>query len=415
MSGGNECVMKKKISLGLSIVLILAAALISFQTTYFVMYAKNQKDLAAAYSEIAAYNKLWEVQEMYKNLYVGELDEEEILDGMIAGYVMGTGDRYGSYYDAESFTTYMESMNGDMQGIGINVIYNADYSAIEVINVMPDSPALEAGVEPGDLIIYVGVGENAESVAELGYYIALSKLQGKAGTVAEFTVARGKNYEERAEFSIERGYVTEQTVLYHVNEQDKSVGVVKITSFDKATPEQFYNALDDLLNKQRCTSLVLDVRNNPGGELGAICYVLDVLLPKGPVIRTLDRDGNEEVVYESDEHELNVPMAVLVNENTASAGELFCSALQDYKKATIVGVQTYGKGSMQTIRQLSDGSGLSVTYRYYCPPFSDNYDGVGVTPDVIVEAEGALLEKNIYKVTDEEDNQFQAALKELKK
>lgn len=407
--------MKKKISLGLALVLILSASLITFQTTYFFMYAKNQKDLAAAYSELGSYDKLQEVKELYENLYVGELDDEKLIDGIIAGYVAGTGDRYGAYYDAESFTTYMESMNGDMQGIGINVIYNADYEVIEVINVMPDSPALEAGVEPGDLIVYVGVGENAESVAELGYYIALSKLQGKAGTVAEFTVARGKNYDERVEFSIERGYVTEQTVLYHVNEQDRSVGVIKITSFDKATPEQFYNALDDLLNKQGCTSLIMDVRNNPGGELSSICYVLDVLLPEGPVIRTLDREGNEEVVYESDSYALNIPMAVLVNENTASAGELFCSALQDYKKAVIVGVQTYGKGSMQTIRQLSDGSGVSLTYRYYCPPFSPNYDGVGVTPDVIVEAEGALLEKNIYKVTDEEDNQFQAALAQLKK
>ena len=133
------------------------------------------------------------------------------------------------------------------------------------------------------------------------------------------------------------------------------------------------------------------------------------------MIRTLDRDGNEEVVYTSDKNAFALKMVVLVNENTASAGELFCSALQDYKLAPIVGVQTYGKGSMQTIRQLSDGSGVSVTYRYYCPPYSDNFDGVGVKPDVVVEAEGALLEKNIFKVTDEEDNQLLAALAELRK
>ena len=142
--------MKKKISLGLALVLILSASLITFQTTYFFMYAKNQKDLAAAYSELGSYDKLQEVKELYENLYVGELDDEKLIDGIIAGYVAGTGDRYGAYYDAESFTTYMESMNGDMQGIGINVIYNADYEVIEVINVMPDSPALEAGVEPDD-------------------------------------------------------------------------------------------------------------------------------------------------------------------------------------------------------------------------------------------------------------------------
>ena len=190
--------------------------------------------------------------------------------------------------------------------------------------------------------------------------------------------------------------------------------MVKITGFDRATPDQFFAAVQTLLDGG-CTRLVVDVRNNPGGELQAICTVLDYLLPYGPVIRTVDREGNEEVIYRSDAKALDVPMAVLVNENTASAGELFCSALQDYEKAVIVGTQTYGKGSMQTIRQLSDGSGLSVTYRYYCPPFSDNYDGVGVTPDVVVEPAGAMLEKNIYKITDEEDNQLQAAVAELNK
>jgi len=401
--------MKKKISVGATVLIALLAALITFQTTYFFLYRKYQLQLADAYGELSGYNKLLEVQGLYENFYVGDLDKNALTDGMIAGYVMGTGDKYGMYYDAESFTTYMESMNGDMQGIGVSVIYNADYGAIEVINVMPDSPALEAGVEPGDLIIYVGRGESAESVVELGYYIALSKLQGKAGTTAEFIVARGKNYEQRQEFSIKRGYVTEQTVTHHVCELDKTVGVIRITSFDKATPDQFFAALD-ALQKAGCTALIMDVRNNPGGELSSICSVLDALLPEGPVIRTIDRDGNEETVYTSDAKALSIPMAVLVNENTASAGELFCSALQDYKKATIVGVQTYGKGSMQTVRQLSDGSGLSLTTRYYCPPFSDNYDGVGVTPDIVIEAEGALLEKNIFKVTDAEDNQLRTAL-----
>ena len=404
--------MKKKISVGASIVLVLLAALLTFQVTFTVMSVKHREEMTAAYAHLESFNKLLEVDAMYRNLYVKDLDEDELIDGILAGYVMGSGDRFGAYYPAEEFQTYMDSLNGDMQGIGVNVIWSADYGAIEIINVMPDSPALEAGVEPGDLIVYVG--DEMESVADLGYYGALAKLQGKAGTTAVFTVARGKHYEETVSFSILRGYVTEQTVMYHVYALDSTVGVVKITGFDRATPGQFFHAVQTLL-AGGCTRLVVDVRNNPGGELQAICSVLDYLLPSGPVIRTVDRDGNEEVVYYSDAKALDVPMAVLVNENTASAGELFCSALQDYDKAVIVGTQTYGKGSMQTIRQLSDGSGLSVTYRYYCPPFSDNYDGVGVAPDVVVEPAGAMLEKNIYKITDEEDNQLQAAVAELNK
>ena len=404
--------MKKKISLGVSIVLILLAVLLTFQVTFTVMSVKHRQEMTAAYAHLENYNKLLEVDALFRSLYVKDFDEDELMDGILAGYVMGSGDRFGAYYPAEEFQSYMDSLNGDMQGIGVNVIWNAEYGAIEIINVMPNSPALDAGVEPGDLIVYVG--DEMESVADLGYYGALAKLQGKADTLAVFTVARGKHYEESVSFSILRGYVTEQTVMHHVYALDSTVGVVKITGFDRATPDQFFTAVQTLLDGG-CTRLVVDVRNNPGGELQAICSVLDYLLPSGPVIRTVDREDNEDVIYRSDAKALDVPMAVLVNENTASAGELFCSALQDYKKAVIVGTQTYGKGSMQTIRQLSDGSGLSVTYRYYCPPFSDNYDGVGVTPDVVVEPAGAMLEKNIYKITDEEDNQLQAAVAELNK
>lgn len=404
--------MKKKMPVSLSVLLICLAAILSFQLTYVLLSQKHQKELAAVYGDVAQYNKLLEVDQLFRSLYVEDLDEEALMDGILSGYVYGTGDKYAAYYPAEEFAQYMESLQGDMQGVGIHIIYNADYEALEIINVMPDSPALEAGVEPGDMIAYVGIGENAVSVAELGYYGALSQLQGKAGTVAEFTVFRGRNYTEMVEFSIMRGYVTEQTVMSRVYAKDPSVGIIKITSFDLKTPEQFFAAIETL-TEGGCDKLVLDVRYNPGGELTSICMVLDALLPEGPVIRTVDKAGNEEVIYVSDSEHLQIPMVVMVNGSTASAGELFCSALQDYEKATIVGTQTYGKGCMQTLRQLSDGSGVSVTYRYYCPPFSENYDGIGVTPDIVVEPNEALTTKNIYKITDEEDNQLHAAVAAL--
>jgi len=402
--------MKKKVSLGVTLLAAFLAALTTFQITYFVLSAKYQGRVRDAQLSSSRYTKLQEVDALFRANTVFDVDEEALLDGILTGYAEGTGDRYCYYYDRESFQSYMESLNGDMQGIGVNVIYNDEAGGIEVTNVMPNSPAMEAGMKPGDLII--AVGEEEESVVSLGYYVALSKLQGKAGTTAVFTVARGKNYEEILSFSIERGYVVEQSVMHHVYAPDASVGVIRITGFDKATPEQFFSSVE-ALRDAGCTKLVVDVRYNPGGELGAICSVLDYLLPYGPVIRTVDREGNEEIVYVSDKAELDMPMAVLVNGNTASAGELFCSALQDYKKAVIVGTQTYGKGSMQTIRQLSDGSGFVFTYRYYCPPYSDNYDGVGVTPDVKVELDEALAEKNFYKITDEEDNQLHAAVAAL--
>lgn len=404
--------MKKKLSLGVCIVLMLAASLITFQLTNVLLANKHKEELSAAYESVARYGKLLEADTLFRSLYVEDIDEEELMDGILSGYVYGSGDKYAAYYPADAFEEYMADLSGDAQGIGVNVIYNAEYNAIEVISVMPDSPALEAGVQPGDIVVYVGLGEDAESVSEIGYYGALAKLQGKAGTMAEFTVARGTNLSELVDFSIERGYMTEQTVLSHVYALDPTVGVVKITGFDLVTPEQFADAVNSLL-AEGCDKFVIDVRYNPGGELTAICAVLDALLPQGPVIRTIDKEGNEETIYESDATEFDLPMAVLVNGSTASAAELFASALQDYDKATVVGTLTYGKGCMQTVRQLSDGSAISVTYRYYCPPFSDNYDGIGVTPDITVELDEALREKNIYKITDEEDNQLRAAVEAL--
>ncbi len=391
---------------------VLLSALLTFQLTSTWLGNKHKEELADAYGAMQRYEKFVEVDSLFRELYVEDIDDEELMDGILAGYVYGSGDKYAAYYPAGEFERYMEDLSGDAQGIGVTVIYNAEYGVIEIISVMPDSPAMEAGVQPGDLVMYIGLGEEAESVAALGYYGALSKLQGKAGTTAEFTVARGANLTEYVDFSIVRGYVTEQTVLSHVYALDPAVGVVKITGFDLKTPQQFADAVNSLL-AGGCDKFVVDVRNNPGGELTSICAVLDPLLPKGPVIRTIDKEGKEKTVYESDAKVLNLPMAVLVNESTASAAELFASALQDYEMATIVGVKTYGKGCMQTVQQLSDGSAISVTYRYYCPPFSENYDGIGVMPDITVELDDALLEKNVFKITDEEDNQLRAAVEAL--
>ena len=426
--------MAKKISIGATVAITLLGCLVTFQGTYIALYNRYEKKYSSdsiqavtdslyqsgAAGEDAsqmqaeaddflsrAMNKLAEVDYLYRNYYIGEMDDEHLLDMITAGYVAGTGDEYAAYYNAEDFQSFMTDMEGEMAGIGINVIYNTEYNVIEVLNVMPDSPALEAGVEIGDLII--AVGEEKESVELLGYYAAVAQLQGVEGTEAVFTVARGENYEETVDFRIIRAKITEQTVMYHVYEPDTTIGVIKITGFDSKTPEQFVAAVEDLTGSLGCDKLIIDLRYNPGGELSSIVTVLDYLVPKGPIIRIFDADGNQVDEYNSEATELNVPMAVLVNGSTASAAELFTSAVRDYDKATIVGTTTYGKGCMQTTVPLSDGGGVSITYRMYSPPFSDNYHGIGIVPDVIVELDEALADKNIYKITDWEDNQLAAA------
>lgn len=422
--------MRKKISIGATIVAVLLGCVLTFEGTYILLRNKfeekyldmviqtvgdsssdSSEETTATELETSflrkALRKLTEVDRIYRNYYLGELDDETLLDSLIAGYVAGTGDKYANYYNAEALEDLISDLDGEMTGIGVSIIYNADYKALEVLNVMPDSPALEAGVQAGDLIVYVG--EEKESVEELGYYPAVNKMQGKAGTEAVFTVFRGERYEEMVEFRIIRAKVTELTVMYHVYSPDPSVGVIKITSFDSKTPEQFIDAVESL-TAQGCDKLAVDLRYNPGGELNSILTVLDYIVPEGPIIRIFDADNNEVEAYYSEEGELDIPIAVVVNGSTASAAELFTATLRDYNKAKIVGTTTYGKGCMQTTIPLSDNSAVSVTYRMYNPPFSENYHDVGIVPDVTVELDEALLTKNIYKITDEEDNQLAAAV-----
>jgi len=422
--------MQKKISVGAAIGIAAAAVLVgavmTFQVSYVTLqdqfeekYLTELKDPSAEkepvrvieknYSEFITNvaDKLSEVDAIYRDNYLGELDNEVLMDSIMEGYVYGTGDEYAAYYSDEDFLALMSDLEGEMTGVGISVIYNTEYNVIEVLNVMPDSPALEAGVKIGDLIITVG--EEKESVSALGYYPAVNKMQGEAGTEAVFTVARGENYEETVDFRITRAKVTELTVMYHVYEPDNTVGVIKITGFDSKTPEQFVEAVSEL-GMQGCEKLVVDLRYNPGGELNSILSILDFLVPEGPIIRIFDKDNNEVEAYYSEADELDVPIAVLVNGSTASAAELFTSTLRDYNKATIVGTTTYGKGCMQTTMALSDYSAVSVTFRMYNPPFSENYHGVGIVPDVVVELDEAVADKNIYKITDAEDNQLAAAV-----
>ncbi|MGM9625574.1 MAG: S41 family peptidase, partial [Eubacteriales bacterium] len=175
--------MSKKISVASAIVLILLAALLTFQITYVTMQSVYQSQLQTASLNASTYDKLNYVDSLYRNYYVGDIDEEKLSDYLIRGYIAGVGDKYASYMTADEFSEYMQESSGEMVGIGVHIIYNGEYGALEVISVMRDSPALAAGVEPGDLIVMVG----DEYVSDLGYYPSVAKMQGEKGTVAQFT------------------------------------------------------------------------------------------------------------------------------------------------------------------------------------------------------------------------------------
>lgn len=394
--------MSKKISIGMTIALMLLAAVLTFQITFVVLYNKYEASFEELTQTMDAYKKLADIDAYYREYYVGEIDDEELTDYIMRGYIAGTGDKYAYYLDKEDFALWMDDANAEMQGIGVHVIWTNNM--IEIIGVMPDSPALEAGVEPGDYIVMVG----DEEVAELGYSEAVSKLQGVAGTDAVFTIYRGGEY---IDFTITRGYINETTVMSRFLESDPTIGVIRILEFDLGTPEQFKAAVKDLRDGG-ATRLIFDVRYNPGGQLTAICEILDYLLPEGPIIRVADKAGNMSAEY-SDATELDMPMAVLINESTASAGELFASALQDYGKAPLIGTVTYGKGTMQNIITLSDGSAFGISTHMYYPPFSDCYEGIGVQPDYPCEMDESVANINIYKISDADDTQLMKAVEVL--
>ena len=400
---------------------LLAAMVIALSALTSCMIPTEEED----------YEKLELIDALFKAYSIFELDEEAIMDAVLKGYVEGTGDKYAEYFTAEEYERFTSESRGELVGIGIRVIMNIEYECIEIIDVLPDSPALKAGLMPGDLITYVGIGENRRSVASVGYTNALELLVGAEGTAAEMTVWRVDDNEE-LEFSIIREKVTAVSVTGRVCLADATVGIVRISEFNLKTPEQFTKAVDELLAKG-CDKFVFDVRNNPGGDLRSIRAVLSYFLQDGDVfIRVSDKSGKmESDIIEAIEYvnaaECNVSkedlgkyrnlnFAVLVNENTASAAELFTGVLKDYGLSVTVGMTTYGKGTMQSTISLARygyGGALKLTTNYYYPPFSDSYDGIGIFPDCEVELDEALRDKNMYKITDAEDNQLQAAINQL--
>jgi carboxyl-terminal processing protease len=421
--------MKKRFYSRILAILLLLVVATSSLTSCGFLYGDRVEIVE---NETTDFTELSLIDQLFKHLSLFELDEEALLNAVIKGYIEGTGDKYAEYFTAEEYEKFTSENQGETVGVGINVIQNADLSCIEIINVVPESPAMKAGVLPGDYIVYVGIGENRESVAEIGYTAALDKLIGEKGTLAEFVVLRDG---EEIEFSIVREKVVSVSVTGRACtiEGYEKVGIIKLTEFNITTPVQFEEAVDALL-KAGCDKFIFDVRYNPGGDLNSIKAVLAYFLNNGDtVIRVADRSGNETVqkiapvkyagdyapcsIEEADIGKYrNLNFAVLTNGSTASAAELFTSALMDYELSITVGTTTYGKGTMQTtypLAQYGYGGALKLTTRYYFPPLSDSYEGKGITPDFVEELDESLKNVNIYKITDEEDNQLRRAIEEL--
>lgn len=393
---------KKGIPVYAMIILILVTAVVTFQVTslwYQTGVLGGGKNSVPSYFESAL-----TIDEYLREYYIGELDEELMSQALAAAILYASGDAYAYYFTPEEYAEESMSYQGNAVGIGILVTYRED-GYIEILRVFEGAPASEAGIKSGDIILKVG----GKDVAELGYDESTAAIQGEPGTTVTVTVKRG---EETLDFTATRQTYVQQTVdghMYKDGATDKKIGVVQIYSFNNSTTEQFKNEVNALI-EQGAEGLVFDVRDNPGGTLDSVVAMLDFLLPEGKIVRITDKNGKEVQSYSSDASCIDLPMAVLTNGNSASAAELFTSALKDYEKAISVGTKSYGKGTMQIMIPLPDGSAFKFSYRYYSPPFSDNYHGVGITPEIeITLPEGTKLPY----LTDETDNQLAAAVEHI--
>ncbi|HWP80152.1 MAG TPA: S41 family peptidase [Candidatus Acidoferrum sp.] len=393
--------MKKKFS-GLTLLFCcILSAFIAFTATFFGYQQAVNRTLSDVAGIKTKYAKLIRLEEILRRNFVFDIDDRKLADWTLSGLVYGLEDDYSYYMDAETYANMSAELEGNFVGIGVRVNYAGDSGLIRIIQVMKGSPAEAAGLMPGDLITVV----EGEDVVDVGYDAAVDKMLGKEGTTAAFTVSREG---EVLEFSVTRASFATTTVEYRM--LDSGYGYIQIQEFDYPTYEQFETALEDL-TAQGAKGFVFDVRNNSGGELGTICDILDLLVPKGNIIEIVYKDGTMETET-SDAREINLPLAVLINGETYSAAELFAATLRDYNKALLVGEKTFGKGCMQTVFPLGDDTAVNLTNALYNPPSGKNYHGIGVFPHIEAKLPEELRYKAYY-LTYDEDVQLQRAVAAL--
>ena len=424
--------------------------------------SNNSNDITTPEGERAPIDysdSFYAIDYLFHNLSIFDVDYETAMLAAIRAYVEATGDEYANFYTPEEFEALTSENNGDLYGIGVQVIFDYEDYFMEIILIMPDSPA-QNKLEIGDKVTHIlidgekialadVVEENKVKFAKLypnyteeeinnaacyeTFQYTVANLKGPEGTYAEFFVDREGT---EMQMKIQRAKVKTVSVTAKTSIRDSKVGIVSISQFDLTTPTQFKECMNQLI-ESGCSQFVFDLRNNPGGDLASVTAVLSTLLKEGDIIlSTKDSSNKVEVTkvktvkYADDYATCNVTkdeigmysayeMVVLVDGNSASAAELFTAALRDHDKADIVGVNTYGKGSVQSIIPLDYYYGedyhgaLKLTTKLYFPPSGEGYNGIGIAPDHTVELEGIAAETHFYKLTEEIDNQLQKAVSVL--
>ena len=372
----------KKINFSVTIIACIVTALLTCFLTLFIINQKLNK-----------YSRLQQLDNYIQNNYYLDLDEkteQALIDTMLKGYVAGLGDKYSQYLTAEEYQDFMTKESGKTVGIGVSVIQNED-GYPKIIEVQENSPAEQVGLQIDDVVIAVA----GEDILEYGYLESIANIKGEEDTSVNITIQRNG---EILDYDIIRKTFDVVTVQGQMLENQ--VGYIKISNFRENTVEQFLTILEKL-QTDGAKGFIFDVRDNGGGLLDSLEKILDPLLPEGVIATATYHGGVTENVVVSDANEINLPMVVLVNGNSASAAELFSASLRDFKQVKLVGTQTFGKGIMQVTTRMRDGGGLSLTVATYQTSVSECYQGVGLEPDIIIEpAENFVLTTNPNPETD---------------
>ena len=366
--------MNKKISLGLALSLIAVSVAVTFiLTSFFSLQSFNTK-VVDVNEKAKKYTALQSLDNIVRESYLGEIDENTLEAGILKGYVQGIDDKYSRYLTEEEYLTEQNENSGTLVGLGLTLAED-ESGYIRISEILSSSPAADLGIMQDDLIIKI----DGLDVKEMGFIEAANNMKGTEGSAIALTIRRnGKDTDYK---------FTRRAIVINSIESEmlgSLIGYIKINSFKENTPEQFINALERL-TANGANSIIFDVRGNSGGLVSALEQCLDPLLPEGIIATSEYKDGHSETLVYSEASELNMPMAILVDKHTASAAELFAASLRDFGKASVVGEQTYGKGVMQDIIELDDGGAVVLTVAKYRTAVSECYDGIGITPDYPVE------------------------------
>lgn len=374
------------------IVMILISVIFGVIIGYLITYGNSNL------SRVRSNTNLGEIVSAYNNIvdnYYEEVDESQLAESAIKGMVSSLEDPYSSFLDPDSTSSFNESVDGEYVGIGITVEFDGEYN--RVISVLENGPAKKAGVQINDLVISID-GHSCKGI----YSGELQKLvEGDVGSSLELVVQRG---EEELTLSVERQKIEAETVLGQIiEEDDHKIGYIRISIFTSHFYTQFEKVLKRL-EKEGMDSLILDIRNNPGGHLVQAKNILSRFFPKKTVLYQIESNGVRKKVYSLNNQTLDYPMVVLINGETASSAEVVAACFQDHKKATIVGTNSYGKGNVQKTVSFSNGSSMKFTIEKWLSPKGKSVTGVGVVPDVVVEQSPEFyVEPNAF------DTQFEEA------